>query len=99
MNCWNKCEHLKAKLTHLSTMCILRNAESKEVYQITVQKMQKRFPLDIIGTIAYKLFGILGDDFTKKYETEIQRSIGNQHALLEMIKNQTSFIHALGKNS
>lgn len=70
--------------------------ESEQINEVLYQQNEnirirsKRAPLEIIGSIANGLFGILDQDFAEKYERQIKNIQENEDVLRELLRNQTS---------
>ncbi|KAH9644706.1 hypothetical protein HF086_016414 [Spodoptera exigua] len=53
---------------------------------------KKRGLIDGVGYVANSLFGILDQQFAKKYQNDIKSLQTNENYLLELIKNQTTIV-------
>lgn len=54
----------------------------------------KRAPLDIIGTIANRLFGVLNQEDADNIAAHIDRVKTYENHLMDLLKNQTSIIES-----
>lgn len=61
----------------------------------TPKKRNKRAPVEIIGTAAKYLFGILDSESAEKYDRDINNLKTNQSYIYELTKKQTTLIEGL----
>lgn len=70
-----------------------RISELHEKHELIFGKtITKRSPFDIIGNIAYALFGTLDSNFARQYVQDMNKLKNNDEHLLQLLKNQTSII-------
>ncbi|XP_026323275.1 uncharacterized protein LOC113232713, partial [Hyposmocoma kahamanoa] len=84
--CDTMVSHLREELRHLSKRDSLLLSQHLARH--------KRGYFDGVGKLARTLFGVLDEDFAKKYEMDIEALTKNDNYLLQLIKNQTLIIEA-----
>lgn len=83
-------EACKITLAHASNhlQSVERNREIIESYN-SAHKRFKRAPLNVIGSLANSLFGILDQEDAAKYDTQIQRLKKHQDFAVELMRQNT----------
>lgn len=85
--CVSTVEELEAKALEV------RQTQEK-IYAFDHEERKKRAPLEIIGTLANSLFGILSREDADKYNTLIDETRAKSARNLNLISEQTSIIEA-----
>ncbi|CAD7085394.1 unnamed protein product [Hermetia illucens] len=91
----NYCEELdgiRKGISNMKEFCAAVTIQGQGDEERNYLTRNRRSPLDIVGNIANKLFGILDSDYAAYLEGEIEKSRANEHYLHTLMKNQTSLL-------
>lgn len=96
------CITIHDKLKSMVEEIFRRNEILYHGNQDRVKKI-KRSPFNVVGNIQHALFGVLDEDFARKYEQNIESIHNNEERLHALLMNQTSIaemtVNIIRKNS